>query len=515
MTISRSQMPRQMYGLGSLVKSIGKTVKKVVKSPIGKAAILGFTGAGLMGLGPLSGLGGFGAKMGSLFSGGGAGLGSMFGKVKNLYSGLSGAQKLMGAGSLGLAALAGAPEEVQMESQRNVGALRKYLSSYYKNLGYSDNQIAENVARDTSEYTSGQGGYAMGGRVNYQSGTPKQEIVKPSDSMMVDTTTSNPMPKEKSLKENLDFVKETKGGVSPSTTMYMFKMYLDEALKKGQITKEKYNKMLMPFFGKTSEGVTRDFERYEQSMAYGGRMGYAEGMEPLNVLAELSRDLPKSLGPNKIKRDKDGKIIPPPPPLKGPNKIKRDKDGKIIPSSPPLLMPIKMPDPLEKILKNMTPEERKRREIINKNNAATYKKIQQSVMEKLLKIREGMPENERNMRPVPIRKIGPEGISGMAYGGRINRAYGSDDLVEQASGIEGLDININPKGVKELDLRETGGFIPPVGVKEKADDIPAMLSNNEFVFTADAVRAAGGGSVNKGAQIMYDTMKKLENGGTV
>jgi hypothetical protein len=103
----------------------------------------------------------------------------------------------------------------------------------------------------------------------------------------------------------------------------------------------------------------------------------------------------------------------------------------------------------------------------------------------------------------------------MAYGGRINRAYGSDELVEQASGIEGLDININPKGVKELDLRETGGFIPPVGVKEKADDIPAMLSNNEFVFTADAVRAAGGGSVNKGAQIMYDTMKKLENGGTV
>ena len=42
-----------------------------------------------------------------------------------------------------------------------------------------------------------------------------------------------------------------------------------------------------------------------------------------------------------------------------------------------------------------------------------------------------------------------------------------------------------------------------------------MLSNNEFVFTADAVRAAGGGSVNKGAQVMYDAMKKLENGGTV
>ena len=102
-------------------------------------------------------------------------------------------------------------------------------------------------------------------------------------------------------------------------------------------------------------------------------------------------------------------------------------------------------------------------------------------------------------------------VGNMADGGRVMRAFGSDKLVEQASGIEGLPVNINSKGVKELDLRNTGGFIPPVGVKEKADDIPAMLSNNEFVFTADAVRAAGGGSVNKGAQRMYDLMKNLES----
>ena len=102
-------------------------------------------------------------------------------------------------------------------------------------------------------------------------------------------------------------------------------------------------------------------------------------------------------------------------------------------------------------------------------------------------------------------------VGNMAEGGRVSRAMGSDDKVEMASGIGGLPINVNSKGVKELDLRETGGFIPPVGVKEKADDIPAMLSNNEFVFTADAVRAAGGGSVNKGAQRMYDLMKNLES----
>jgi len=99
---------------------------------------------------------------------------------------------------------------------------------------------------------------------------------------------------------------------------------------------------------------------------------------------------------------------------------------------------------------------------------------------------------------------------GYQTGGRVKYAMGTDDKVKAAAGIEGLDININPKGIMELDMREEGGFIPPVGVKEKADDIPAMLSNNEFVFTADAVRAAGGGSVDKGAQRMYKMMKDLE-----
>ena len=104
-----------------------------------------------------------------------------------------------------------------------------------------------------------------------------------------------------------------------------------------------------------------------------------------------------------------------------------------------------------------------------------------------------------------------------AEGGRIMRAQGdtASDNAMQAAGIEGLPIRQNPKGVKELDLRENGGFIPPVGIKEKEDDIPAMLSNNEFVFTADAVRGMGDGDVDLGAQRMYDMMKQLEAGGRV
>ena len=85
-----------------------------------------------------------------------------------------------------------------------------------------------------------------------------------------------------------------------------------------------------------------------------------------------------------------------------------------------------------------------------------------------------------------------------------------DEVSETMIMVEGKkDGGIMNLGGKEMDLRG-GGFVP-LGKKERADDVPARLSKNEFVFTADAVRAAGGGSVKKGAQKMYDTMKMLEN----
>ena len=65
-------------------------------------------------------------------------------------------------------------------------------------------------------------------------------------------------------------------------------------------------------------------------------------------------------------------------------------------------------------------------------------------------------------------------------------------------------------GGLEMDFRAEGGFVP-IGAKEKADDVPARLSKNEFVMTADAVRGAGNGSIKAGAQKMYNTMKELEN----
>jgi hypothetical protein len=74
--------------------------------------------------------------------------------------------------------------------------------------------------------------------------------------------------------------------------------------------------------------------------------------------------------------------------------------------------------------------------------------------------------------------------------------------------VEAKEGGIMDLGGNEMDLRG-GGFVP-LGAKEKADDVPARLSKNEFVMTADAVRAAGGGSVDKGADKMYNMMKNLE-----
>ena len=95
--------------------------------------------------------------------------------------------------------------------------------------------------------------------------------------------------------------------------------------------------------------------------------------------------------------------------------------------------------------------------------------------------------------------MGIEQVPMMAMGGRIG--------FEEGGGIMDL-------GGMEKDYRAEGGFVP-IGKAEKADDVPARLSVNEFVFTADAVRNAGGGDIDQGAQVMENMMKHLEQGGQV
>ena len=412
MAISRMQQPRQMYGLGSLVKSVTKGVKKAVKGVTG--AVKDVAGSDLGRLALLTA----GAYYAPKFFGGvpGFGKGSTY---RNFFGGLSptaipgafstskaygvgeairgGITSIMPESTLGKVALGGigltsylasqgVDEEEIEEIKRNPTALRGYLADYYSKLNPSANprEVDAFVETNMSEYSTP---FATGGRAGFADGKEArtltyEEAKAMNPSMFMDTTTSaygdagegRPVPEflkeQKSLKENLQFLNEIKGGVSPRTTTYMFKEYLDNALETGKISQEQYQRMLMPFFGAGGEKVTQEIEAYDRDeRAYGGRMQYAFG----------------------------------------------------------------------------TPE----------GNAI------------------------------------------------------------QASGIEGIPLNVNPAGATELDMRKTGGFVPPVGVKEKADDIPAMLSNNEFVMTAKAVREFGDGDVNKGANRMYAMMKTLENGGRV
>ncbi len=139
-------------------------------------------------------------------------------------------------------------------------------------------------------------------------------------------------------------------------------------------------------------------------------------------------------------------------------------------------------------------------------NLADYKKAAN-----LLNQKQGLAANMNFLPTVESRKYKPEDMAityaqAVANGGRIG--YNLGGRIGMAEG------GIMDLGGMEKDYRAEGGFVP-IGREEKADDVPARLSVNEFVFTADAVRNAGGGDIDQGAKVMENMMKHLEAGGQV
>jgi hypothetical protein len=128
----------------------------------------------------------------------------------------------------------------------------------------------------------------------------------------------------------------------------------------------------------------------------------------------------------------------------------------------------------------------------------------------------GLPMLLRGMDQESLMKL-LKGASNVTPGGRLlnllmGRRGETVPTMEAAEGgvAELPQVRMLEGGVPEIDYRQSGGFVP-MGKKEKADDVPAMLSKNEFVMTADAVRGMGDGNVEKGAQKMYDQMRELES----
>ena len=99
------------------------------------------------------------------------------------------------------------------------------------------------------------------------------------------------------------------------------------------------------------------------------------------------------------------------------------------------------------------------------------------------------------------------------YQGGLRSTGSEEDMIYEALRQRKADGGIMDLGGMEKDYRE-GGFVP-LGAEERADDVPARLSKNEFVFTADAVRNAGGGNIDKGAEVMQNMMDNLEAGGMI
>jgi len=460
MPISRMQNPRQLYGLGSIVKSIGKGVKSIIKSPIGKAAILGFGANALMGGGGLSAiLGKMGMTQPGSGFGGGSGIMGLFGKAKNFIGGLSGTQKLLGgAGILGLGGAFGGMEDEQLnELKGNPEALKQYLRQYYSNLNKNATQeeVDNFVQTNTAEYR------ANGGRIGYASGSDPVILPKAK-------------PRESDGKRVLDLLaknkKASQNTLGSKTLFNLVGQNAAKAYKAGDISKSQYDSMMKPFFGEPSERLSKKIsEERKELRANGGRIGFNEGsLDP--KIREIVIDLMDNEG------FEFGKAVE-----EAYKRVEKTKPGKANGGR------------------------------IGFSNGTLGGDTKYNSMVTKMYIEAGGQEGTG----MDIVSFADQYFPKKANGGRIGYAYGSDEIVDQASGIMGLPQRTNSEGIKELDLRDSGGFIPPVGVKEKADDVPAMLSNNEFVMTADAVRGMGGGDVNRGAQRLYDQMKMLEKGGRV
>ena len=110
----------------------------------------------------------------------------------------------------------------------------------------------------------------------------------------------------------------------------------------------------------------------------------------------------------------------------------------------------------------------------------------------------------------PVMPINPEMLALAIYGKRYDElTYTQKSAIADMLPNKKAEGGIMDLGGMEIDYRAKGGFVP-IGEKEKADDVPARLSKNEFVFTADAVRGAGKGDIKKGAKKMYQLMKQYE-----
>ena len=414
------------------LKKVANVAKQVVKSPLGKAALLGL---GASFLGPSIG----GSGIGGLFKGGfknmlgsfasqlgpqatsGSGLLGLLGKGKNILGNLSGASKLAGgAGLLSYFMSKGATEEEakSLEADVNRGSgmgfdqIQRDIAAY-RGGGQDESQMA---AKGYRFLTPRNFVGAEGGRVGLRQGSPEEGIKSLEAGALPIKVEGDVRPKEMKMAA-YEPGKATTGDLydlnNPDYQGINKKIvieFIQEGIPLGYRSPEEY------------------YEDFYGGYKKGGRVGLKSGGDP------LPEDPTKPINPFGPKPT--GPVLP--------NKMAEIPKG------------LSMQDAVK---------------TFTLSNGRKPKSVQELI--KFFK----------------NRKLS-------AMGGIMDMPTGN--------------MRRNKAGIKEIDYRATGGFVP-VGIKEKADDVPAMLSKNEFVMTADAVRGAGDGSIKKGAQRMYDLMKQNES----
>jgi hypothetical protein len=408
MAISRMQEPRQLYGLGSLVKKAVRGVKKIVKSPIGKAALLGGLGMYAGGLGPWSS-------------------GGMWGQAKGagFLRGLMGARNAA-AGSKFLRTPLHAPKTSMWS--RVLGGANKLLNPWQS--GEFSGKHAFGLA----------GAAALAAPFLMGKGDEEEEVEE--------SWTSVPS----SIADIRNQAKNYYRDPASSTLAFMpNKQFVDAnyyaadggrvgLLNGGEAGQEQIEQMLMAEFVKyKNQGGTLSFEEFVQAVMQ------AQQQQPEGAGMEQ---------PQEVMMAANGGPVP----------------GSTVPGY-------------------TTPAGHNRFDYYSGGDPVRVGAYAGGLMSE--------DEDEYAYNPQAAMRMYKR--PGKQEGG-IMETEVADEMIDM--------------GGQEKDYRETGGFVE-IGGKERADDVPARLSKNEFVFTADAVRNAGGGDIDKGSEVMQNLMDNLEQGGEI
>ena len=550
MAISRMNIPRQHYGLGSLVrkavKAVTRPVKQIMKSPMGKAALLGAT---------MYGLGGgtfFGKGLPGLARGAAGTTGFQMGNIMpNIMNymvgqagGVPGAEATKGflgaggkfglgktaiAGAMALAAIPDPTGTAGFNMAKRKGTVEQYLRSYYKDYyknnweeGWNQDEEDNFVAKYTSEYN-------QGGRVGFYAGPDEDDLANFQD-------------------DDLDIIELMKDqGVPIGEQVKSLDAGAQPIVKTGNY-ETKDSKLVGRYNEHKQEADVPmsfdEFERFESMTAYGGpfavlrKLGFnskeisnlfrnlsqmgkeyktnenfkhlykllANPMENkeaiINIMQQYGKKIPKVLKKPRKKKAIGG-IMGGRVGLKVIQDLLDDDEEEYAQGGRIGLYAGTDPEDYPEEEDDVTPWELQQEEGVPIGPMAGGTPEHFEALFKMY-INMGLTPNEAYSKVIEIyasmRKDEAQGERIGAFGGGV---MGIEAPGMRLPGIpqmapDGLEYNMKAGGFQNL------------GAQEGKDEVNAKLAKNEFVMTADAVRGAGDGSIEVGAQRMYDTMKRLE-----